>query len=248
MTKPEFNIYQESSDHYDAILSPEYIDLCYMPVRRLIEQELRPAGSSLLDLCCGTGIMAELSRDLPGLNYLGVDINREFLRRARERMAGLDRFQFVEADFFTFDLSRKFDIILMINGYHHFENHIKSPMLQKVHDLLESQGGFILYEMIIAPHQTQKEFSRANEELYRKRIEWVKQNEPMDSKKLKAWENVCDLSASAEDEYKVDYDYVIRDIENNGFRIDDETRIWPPPGEQIFQEPQVGDFLFLLRK
>ena len=102
--------------------------------------------------------------------------------------------------------------------------------------------------MCVAKHETPEEFAWANEDYYRKRIAWIKKIEPMPPKKLAAWQSLCDLSASAEDEYKVDYDYIVRDFRTNGFVNDHVTRIWPPPGEELFEDPKVGDFLFLLRK
>jgi ubiquinone/menaquinone biosynthesis C-methylase UbiE len=248
MTKVDFNIYHEPADFYDATLSPEYIDLCYMPARRLIEQLLKPEETSVLDLCCGTGIMAEQIRDLQGLTYLGLDINQEFLRRARERMAGLDHFQFLEADLLTFNLHRKFDIALLINGYHHFKNPVKSQILRKVHKWLKTAGFFFIAEMCIERYETREEFGWVNKDFYHKRIEWIKKNETISPKKLAAWQNVCDLSAAAEDEYKVDYGYIMRDFQTNGFVLDHKIRIWPPEGEQIFEDPEVGEFLFLFRK
>jgi hypothetical protein len=39
--------------------------------------------------------------------------------------------------------------------------------------------------------------------------------------------NVCALSAYSEEEYKVDYDYIIKDLDKNGFRVLTEIKIWP---------------------
>jgi len=242
------NIYEQSPDHYDETLSAEYIALCYKPVRHLVEQQLRPEGVSLLDLCCGTGVMAEQIRDLPGLAYLGVDLNGRFLKRARERLGGSDPFQFLEADFLTFEFDRTFDIILMINGYHHFKDSDKSRVLRKLHALLKPSGSFVVFEMCVARHETREALARANDDFYRKRIDWVKKTESMTPRKLAAWQNHRELSVSAEDEYKVDYDYMLRDFRTGGFVTEHESKIWPPPDERLFEDPKVGDFLFLFRK
>jgi SAM-dependent methyltransferase len=247
--KPTYdNIYAQPPDHYDATLSPEYIQQCYVPVRAAIERRLKPQSTSLLDICCGTGVVAELIHHLPGLTYLGLDINPVFLNRARERLAGAGRFFFLAADLLTVALDRKFDIVLMVNGYHHFPHSEKSRAIRKVRGLLAPGGAFVVYEMCIAGHRSREEFVRANQDFYRHRIEWVENNEPMTPKKLAAWENTRDLSVSAEDEYKVDYDYIMRDFSSNGFFIQQETRIWPPPAEPIFENPRVGDFLFVFQE
>ena len=67
----------------------------------------------------------------------------------------------------------------------------------------------------------------------------------MTPKKLAAWENVRDLSVSGEDEYKVDYDYIINDFNKNGFALNREIRVWPPDKENLFDDARVGDYIFV---
>ena len=54
------------------------------------------------------------------------------------------------------------------------------------------------------------------------------------------------LSMTGEDEYKVDYDTLIRDISTNGLAMVEEIKIWPDT--HLFASPRVGEFLFLLKK
>jgi len=245
---PGFNIYDQPPDYYDATLSPEYIEECFMPIQRLIDSLRKPEGVSILDLCCGTGVVPDLIRDLEGVSYLGLDLNPTFLDRARERKAGNEHFTFVEADLLKHQFDRRFDIVMMINGYHHFENHLKSQVLKKVHGLLAPEGSFILYEMCISAHGNHDEFVRMVLDFYDKRIEWTRKNEPMTPKKLEAWENVRDLSVAGGDEYKVDHGYILKDFHANGFALKQETRVWPPENEDLFDDSRVGDFLFLFDK
>ena len=58
--------------------------------------------------------------------------------------------------------------------------------------------------------------------------------------------NICALSASAEEEYKVDYNYIINDLSTAGFSITKEMKIWPK--ENLFQNDKIGDFIFIARK
>jgi len=244
-TAPGFNIYNQPPDYYDATLSPEYIEQCFMPIRRLIDSLRKPEGVSILDLCCGTGVIPDLIRDLGGVSYLGLDLNPTFLDRARERMAGNEHFTFVEADLLKHQFDRRFDIVMMINGYHHFENHLKSQVVKRVHEMLAPEGSFILYEMCISTYENRDEFAHMVLDFYEKRIEWTRKNEPMTPKKLATWKNVRDLSVAGEDEYKVDYDYIRKDFHANGFALKQEIRVWPPENEDLFDDPRVGDFLFL---
>ena len=75
---------------------------------------------------------------------------------------------------------------------------------------------------------------------------WIKRNEIVSKKKLDAWLNICALSMHAEDEYKVNYDYVVHDFNSNGFVISQEIRTWP--NENLFDDPKVGDCVLLLPK
>ena len=245
---PGFNIYDQTPDYYDATLSREYIDQCFMPIRRLIDSLRKPEGVSILDLCSGTGVIPDLIRDLGGVSYFGLDFNPNFLDRARERMAGAEHFTFVEADLLKHEFDRRFDIVMMINGYHHFENHLKSEVVKRVHRLLASESIFILYEMCISNYKNHDEFIRVILDFYDRRIEWTRKNEPMPPKKLAAWENVRDLSASGKDEYKVDYDYIVKDFRSNGFSLHKDIRVWPPEDENLVNDSRIGDFIFVLRR
>ena len=246
MIKSEESIYSQSPDHYDSMLSIDYVQRFYSPVKDLLSPYLKSSETSILDLCCGTGVIAEILLDLPNIIYAGVDTNRSFLDKARERTLGSKNFTFVQSNVLTFDPGIKFDIALSINAYHHFENRIKSQFLQKANDLLSPHGVLIVYEMLLSKFSNEKEFARANEEYYLKRIDWINRNEIVSKKKLDAWLNICDLSIQAEDEYKVNYDYVVHDFSSNGFIISQEIRTWP--NENLFDDPKVGDYIFLLTK
>lgn len=70
-----------------------------------------PAGSSVLDLGCGTG---DLLASLKPRRGLGVDFSEEMLRLARERHAE-SALEFRMADAETLDLDETFDFILLCN-------------------------------------------------------------------------------------------------------------------------------------
>jgi len=248
MGDPRFNMYKAAPEYYDATLSPEFIAECYMPIRHAVEGLLASGCRSVLDLCCGTGVIAELLGDLDAVDYLGLDINEDFVAFSRRRLAGNAGFRFQAADLLSFQLEGTADIILMINAYHHFKNADKSAVLGKVRHWLSSGGAVIVYEMCIAENRSQEMFRRANIDYYEKRIDWIEKTETVTPEQRTAWQNARDLSASMEDEYKVDFTYITEDFKRGGFSIEHVDRIWPPPGVTLFEVPQVGEFLFQLRK
>ena len=245
---PVFANLERYPEHYSDTLSQEYIELCYIPIRGMVRELSHRNGGRMLDLCCGTGILAELLQDIDGLEYLGIDIAGELIENARERMAGVESFQFEAIDFFAFDTPRKFDLVMLIKAYHHFENKMKSSVLKKVVDWMQPNGAFLLYEICIAPHANREEFAGANADFFNKRISWVEATETMTPKQRTAWEKSRDQSIAGEGEYKVDFGYIVRDLSESGLDVISEARIWPPPGEELFDDPKVGEFLFHLEK
>jgi len=76
------------------------------------------AGMKILDLGCGTGIMTrELTYLNPGL-LIGMDISKDMLRRAGEKLSGVS---FQEGDFQkNWQLPEKMDLILASFAYYYF--------------------------------------------------------------------------------------------------------------------------------
>ena len=169
------NVYLKSPDHYESSLSAEYVDQYYRKVKELVSWYLKSSGTTILDLCSGTGVVAALLTDLRGITYVGIDINRRFVQRAREKTTGCANFQYIASDAVTFTVKDEFDIILMINAYHHVQNHLKSALLKNAYALLSAGGVMIVYETAIPKFSSAQEFPAANREYYLKRIEWVKQ-------------------------------------------------------------------------
>ncbi|WP_438482688.1 class I SAM-dependent methyltransferase [Oleiharenicola lentus] len=65
---------------------------------------------SILDLGCGSGRLAQLFQPHPFRRYLGVDLSPEGIRMARD--LDLQRCEFTEGNFETWQPSEKFDVIM----------------------------------------------------------------------------------------------------------------------------------------
>lgn len=238
------NIYHEPPEYYDTFFTDDYVDQTFSRILREVK-DLLPR-TRILEMCCGTGFFAHMLSAFPGIDYTGVDINAEFLESARERLRDHDSFHFFCSDVMTFEPSGRYDVVFLVNAYHHVVNEKKSALLKKIHDGLVDGGTFVLYDMLIRLFDDGLSFAEANREFYEKRIAWMEQHESPTEEEIAAWRNICDLSARGEDEYKVFYDYVIDDLREAGFKVNAEIRTWPE--ETLFDNDKIGDFLFLAKR
>jgi len=246
--KSKTNSYILTPDQYDAMMTTELEIHIFKTVANEIKNNLKPRKTSILDLCCGTGLLAQMLLDLPGIEFVGVDINKTDLESAREKTKQHQNFRLVLNDALTYKTDLRFDIVTLTSAYHHIENKFKTLFLQKVFKLLKNNGILIIYEKLIRPCKNNKEFAKSNEEFYLRRIEYLKKTESkgLNEKQFNALLNVCTLSMSAKEEYKIDYNYLIKDLDKTGFKVVKEQKIWP--NEDLFSNNKVGDFIFVAKK
>ncbi len=102
------------------------------------------AGARLLDLCCGTGILAADLQDA-GLDVIGLDGSRAMLERAKRTAPAVS---FVQGDARHFALRPVFDaVVSMFDSL----NHMMTPdelgaAFRHVHDCL-TPGGWFLFDL-----------------------------------------------------------------------------------------------------
>src|SRR5918992_3821250 len=91
---------------YDAAMGDRRATAAY--IRRLIVQHKAEA-KTLLELACGTGaILQSLAKYY---DVVGLDLSPEMLSFARKRLPHVQLFR---KDMVTFDLRRKFDVIICV--------------------------------------------------------------------------------------------------------------------------------------
>lgn len=246
--KPEISLYKCTPDHYDAMMTTALETSIFQAVTNEIKNHLGFGKTLILDLCCGTGLLPQMLIGIKNIKYIGVDINKKFLESAQKKTKNHDNFEYILQNAIKYEADLKFDIVILTSAYHHVENKLKIPLLQKIHKLLKKNGILIIYEKAIGPYKNEEEFKRSNKEFYLKRIEYLKEteNKRLSKKQYNALMNICALSASAEEEYKVDYNYIINNFNKAGFSIIKEIKIWPK--ENLFQNDKIGDFIFITKK
>jgi ubiquinone/menaquinone biosynthesis C-methylase UbiE len=113
----------------------------------VLQQELSPLPSAILDVGCGTGALAGY---FPASSYLGIDYSPTYVAAAREkhpqyRFAVGDAVQLPVAD-------HSFDGVVISGVLHHMSNETAEKVLGEVARVLNPDGRFVIWEDIPARH------------------------------------------------------------------------------------------------
>ncbi len=100
------------------------------------------SGLRVLDLGCGPGNSVKIFLDS---DYTGIDINPQYIRRARRSYPGL---KFITADLTEFELDDEFDVILINSFLHHLNIPPAEKILRRSATSLSAEGKIILQEPI----------------------------------------------------------------------------------------------------
>jgi SAM-dependent methyltransferase len=103
----------------------------------------------VLDVGCGPGTNAP---HFAGSNYLGIDLNPEYIRDAERRCGNSDgRMQFLARDAATFALppSERFDFILVNSFLHHIDDPTTKGILANLCRLTTDDGYIHILELIL---------------------------------------------------------------------------------------------------
>lgn len=97
-------------------------------------------GSRVLDLGCGTGIMAPFYLDAGAREVVALDVAPGMIARAQEKFADEPRVDFRCADALSFEDEEGFDAVVVYNAYPHFLD--RAALAAKVAALLRPGGRF----------------------------------------------------------------------------------------------------------
>ncbi|MFM7551928.1 MAG: class I SAM-dependent methyltransferase [Actinomycetota bacterium] len=111
---------------------------------RAVLERLDLAGDeTVLDAGCGSGRVTEMLLErLPRGRVIAVDGSASMLAAARERLAGDDRVEFVEADLLALDLGgRTVDAVLSTATFHWIKDHAR--LFARLHAALRPAGRLV---------------------------------------------------------------------------------------------------------
>jgi len=203
--------------------------------------------TTILDLCCGTGNLAKywFSR-LENVSYIGVDINRTFLKFAKKMVSGRKNFQFVLADVTKISFPKKFDFVVGTSAYHHIKDERKQLFLRNAFKQVKEDGFLVIYEKLLPKFKNSAEAEHAGTIFYKERIADIRKEQRMNRMQEFALYNELYLTAVRKEEFKVPYKRLIRDLKATGFRLAKKTKLWPENGK--FKDKKVGDWVIICRK
>lgn len=121
--------------------------------KNIISKYILPfEGAKILDIGCGTGILADLLNDVAPVSYMGFDSNPGYIEYAKKKKyPGI----FIAGDAGNIVFPEKeFDIIVALDVLHHISDEQAQQMLGLVKKCLKPNGRFILLDPVIRPEQT----------------------------------------------------------------------------------------------
>lgn len=119
--------------------------LYYQRHFELIEEELRGA-KSFLDVGCGTGHLLETLSERRHLRRVGIELNHEIARFARQKA----KCEILEVPFEEFTTSERFDAITLINVFSHIPSF--DGLFAALNRVLAPGGKVILRTSEMSPH------------------------------------------------------------------------------------------------
>ena len=120
--------------------------------RSLIQNHVRAKpGDKVIDIGCGS---AQVLRYLPDVDYLGIDINPDYIAFARRTYG--NKGTFLVGDTQSFRGEPRFkdaDIVMAFGLLHHLDDEEAAHCIQFAYDALHAKGRFICHEACWIPNQ-----------------------------------------------------------------------------------------------
>ncbi len=138
------NAFNKVAEYYDMqrrSLIPCFDDF-YGTIQKLaISTDGNP---EILDIGAGTVLVSEfLIKKFPLSKFTLIDLSDEMLSIAKLRFKEHSNFKYIIADYFKFQFTESYDIIVSGLSIHHLEDYEKKALYNKIYSLLSHGGIFI---------------------------------------------------------------------------------------------------------
>jgi SAM-dependent methyltransferase len=112
--------------------------------RILVGEYIRPqAGDVVLDVGCGP---ADILPWLPGVQYHGIDLSRDYVEAARRRHGDRGRFLLGSVDALDPAALPACDLVLALGVFHHLDDEQVAGLLTSVRRVLKPGGRLVSYD------------------------------------------------------------------------------------------------------
>jgi tRNA (cmo5U34)-methyltransferase len=124
--------------------------------RQFVKGDRHNRAIRVLDLGCGDGLFVHtLWQADAGLEATLVDASGDMLEAARQRLAGLEKKQFVQASFQDLvsgdRLKTSFDFVLSSLAIHHLRQDEKAALFEYIYTHLNPGGAFLNVDVVLSP-------------------------------------------------------------------------------------------------
>ena len=110
-------------------------------------------GSRVLDLGCGTGVMAPVYLELGVKRVLALDLAPRMVEIAQGKYVGQPTLEFKCCDACRFETDERFDAVVVYNAYPHFLD--KQALARKAASLLVGGGRFVVAHSMSRAHMNE---------------------------------------------------------------------------------------------
>ena len=119
---------------------------------RYVEEYIRPApGLRVMDIGCGTG---DILPFLPGVDYLGIDIDPHYIRWCQEHFGQSARFVCQDATQTDIEKPGTYDLVMATGVLHHLTDEQARRLLGLASRALKPEGRLVTFDGCWVPEQS----------------------------------------------------------------------------------------------
>lgn len=219
MNSVDIDAYKEYNKYMDfQNRRLDYVKAIKESIRLAAKYTQNKEGLVVADFCCGTGNNTKLLAEKVGslAKVLLVDINKGFLDIARQSEIKSNELKFYNEDILNVEFEKECDLVLSVFAYHHVKDSEKHRYIEQIKSCLKDGGFLILTEIFLENRQKCINY-------YEKLFSAI----PVQDR-IPGLENFLMQTALSNDfEFKIGKKVADAQFRNAGFKLVEETKIWP---------------------